>query len=262
MLYSSILLLALPGLFAPQQDPAPDAPAVQTVGDLARHLGTFGAKPFRCSLAVQAQAPDGDFEGHGTLAWADGRHFALDFTGTAEGQDPVSLKLVADGDFLYFEGGGPAGAGVQVMKVDASLLDKLPGLLGGNALAGPGSGTNPADAWKALSGVAIASEKADDGRRFRLTLDSSVLETMGEEKMDLSLDLDGAHSFPTRLEVGDGEKTLFTLSTAELVFPKSFPEDRFTYTAPEGVMVQDMTPIFQMMLQQMEQQAGDGDADF
>ncbi|HEX9794586.1 MAG TPA: hypothetical protein VGC54_11440 [Planctomycetota bacterium] len=251
MLRNTLLLLGVLSFATPAVAQEPENSAKFT--QIAEQLKAVSKKAFEFDMAVVVEAEGNAFKGQGHMAFANPRKFALTFSGSGEqfGEtQAVALKLVADGTDLFIEAEDASGGqGTQVMKISMSLFDNVQKLIASQMGGGMTAGDwKPEEALKMLDGLSIQEEKLDGVRRFKTNLDSSVIPQMGEEALGMVLDLHSATGFPKSLAVkgANGEKMHF--STSKLVFPETIADDRFLYTAPEGVFVMDITPMIQMML--------------
>lgn len=195
----------------------------------------IGRKPFECDLTLKVNAGEGESTtGSGHLAWASWRQFAMDFQ--IAGEEPVKVKVVADGSFLSFEGSGSEGT--QALKVSLDLLGTKQGM---EQMAAGVGGMEQLHAM--LAKVECKEEVAGGVRRYSGKLDDPAGSGMA---VSFLLELDEKSWFPKRIQVSGGEEGSMELATSSAKFPESIPAERFRYQAPEGVQVMDLTPILQL----------------
>ena len=83
--------------------------------------------------------------------------------------------------------------------------------------------------------------------------------TIAPDSPDITVAFGKDHWLPTSIKVDAGEDGFMEIAMGNIRFTEAFPEDAFAYSPPDGAMVQDMTPMLQMMAMQMGEQPDDED---
>lgn len=244
-------LLSPSALLVPAQEggAAVSAPQVQAqCPEFVSRLADLCKRPFECDVKLHVSGDDGSASGSGHIVWSSTRLFAVELRVDAQeaggDTEQVQVKLVADGTHLNAEFHSGEGA-TQAVKVGLDLFRSPEALkavrLGGDA--------DLSKFHEILSKIEFQEEADESVRRYRATLDAADLGGGGEGTLDVTLTLGAATWFPQSLEVTTGDGVRVELSSGGVKFPESIAAERFRYQAPEGVQVQDITPMLRMMIQ-------------
>jgi len=254
--------------------------------EIAAGIAGLKDKSFEFDLSLKAKGGDGDEGGDtsasGHIAWAGLRNFSIEISATVMsdlGEEEQSFRIVADGTDIYMETGEEG-----IIKVNIDALEELqPQLMGqlseqglelGASSDKEGSASFEEVLLAALSDVTIKALPSPAGvadRRFVFSASTEILEEAGEaltpdtaEELAAGLpEITVAFGkdcwIPTLLEVVVGEENMLQMSHTNIRLTEAFAEGAFVYSPPEGAVVQDMTPMLQMMAAQMVGQPDDED---
>ena len=236
-----------------------------SASDLAKGLYSLKGKMWACDVVLDGDGGEqGVFKGKIQIAFADAKHFSIsanvDLFNEEMGDGTMEISVVADGKEIFLQQEG-MGQPAQVLKVQMTLFEKIladeSGMMAdmgeaSEALAflgfGPGGETFNPSAIDSLFAAAGAMIVEAEGGLIRL----AVKNTEEEEGGEVTVDFDAKNFFPKAVTaVKEGEGTI-KVSFANVVFHEKlegFGAKAFSFTAPEGMFVMDLTPMIEMQLQ-------------
>jgi outer membrane lipoprotein-sorting protein len=237
------VLIAVTGLLCVAA-PTPEARRWIERVDEARERGGFEAR-----FSVEMRMADGDrsvtVTVEGSTAQRDPEHVRTEarvrVTGVDEAEGgELAVLVVGDGEHFWIEqdGGGESAPQVTRLSSDSpsSAVPRGPG-------AGFGGGPTGWDLLRQVSTIAgeldlRLVEERDD--RVVLRGAGAEIPGVGRGPHDVELVLDPATAFPVELRIGSHEAPTMRIRFDEVRFPEALPDERFRYTPPEGVDVDDL----------------------
>ncbi len=253
--------------------------------EIAAGIAGLQNKYFEFDLSVKGDLEEAGFQGAtGHVVWAGTRHFSIEFSSTAVtdlGEEEESFKAIANGTDIYLE----SAEGIIKLNLDAltelspQLMAQITeeGLSVGAEEEGPDFETVLAEALSKVTIKAIPSPAGSSDRRYTVVPEPVVeveatadgpegnvgevkeTEIPGFTGPDITVAFGKDHWLPTSIKVDAGEDGFMEIAMGNIRFTEAFPEDAFAYSPPDGAMVQDMTPMLQMMAMQMGEQPDDED---
>ncbi|MCX8229695.1 MAG: hypothetical protein OTJ44_07070 [Planctomycetota bacterium] len=243
-----------------------------SASDLAKGLYSLKGKMWACDVSLDAASESideqGTIKGKMQIAFADAKHFSIsanvDLDNEEMGDGTMEISVVADGKEIFLQQEG-MGQPAQVLKVQMTLFEKIlsdeSGMMAdmGEASAalaflglGPGGEMfNPSaiDSLFATAGAMIV--EAEEGL-IRLVVKNTEMEEEGEEVPEVTVDFDAKTFFPKAITAAQESGGMLKVSFANVVFHEKlegFGAKAFSFTAPEGMFVMDLTPMIEMQLQ-------------
>jgi outer membrane lipoprotein-sorting protein len=253
---------------ADQAESSCDAATVATTvsldepSDLAKGLASIADKLFSFDFAVDGKDGDNAFKVKGNISFGDPKHFAVKVAmsgNQGESTQDMKLNLVCDGTFLYYHVvSDDVPAPMNLGKVKVEVLEKLVKMGAAESpfpVFNEKGSLNASTIDKALaeSGMKITS----DDEKGIVTLSMAAPEG---DKGTISIVLDSKTYLPRSISAVEGEaKTINASFTNLKVFKeiKEFGEKAFSFTAPEGASIMDMTGMIEMQLGGMGGGAGE-----
>jgi len=244
-----------------------------SASDLAKGLYSLKGKMWACDVIFDGTADETEdglasaMKGKVQIAFADAKHFSIsanvDIANEEMGGGTMEISVVADGKEIFLQQEG-MGQPAQVLKVQMTLFEKIladeSGMMAdmGEASAalaflGLGSGGemfNPSaiDSMFAAAGAMIV--EAEEGL-IRLAIKNTEEDEAGEAQAEVTVDFDAKTFFPKAITAAQEGDTM-EVSFANVVFHEKlegFGAKAFSFTAPEGMFVMDLTPMIEMQLQ-------------
>ncbi len=237
---------------------------------LAKGLAAIPSKRFAFDVKVSATEGEGNATSvTGHLAFGDAKHFAVKMNIEAKMGDEVqkiNVRMTGDGKFLYADMPNPMGGeGNQLIKVDMKVLEQA-FALGVQQSPIPvfdkKGAINASAIDNAMNMVGMTIEKNAEAGTITLSMKEPGKEDGGTAKIVL----DAKTYLPKSLHMAERKDSVIKATFSNTKLYKdlaSFGENYFTFAVPEGAMVQDMTPMVQMMLAQMGgNQGGEEELEF
>ncbi len=156
-----------------------------------------------------------------------------------QGAMQMALKMVSDGEIRWMEMGLP-GLGTQVMKTS---VEGDAG--GGGPLGGAGSFDLMGQVQKLADDVDFTLQGVESGRvTLGAQLDDqsrAAFEVEGLEQITLILDEKSGFPLEVHLVSEEGQNIKMIFENLKFLDPADVPADAFSYTPPEGAIIQDQT---------------------
>ena len=233
---------------------------------LAKGIAALAKKPF--SFDMKMSIKDGENGGtlDGKVAFGDSKHFALNLNlAMKEGETSqnAKIRLVADGTWLYYHVDSPEipaeMASMSIGKVKLSVLDQFAqGAMAQSPIPifDEKGNLNPSTIDKALSQAGLKITRDDEKGIVNLSMD---VPGEGETPGKMVVTLNGKNYLPKsiKMNAGEGQGMTATFSNGKVLKElKEFGEGAWKFTVPEGTVINDMTAMLTMAMQQMMPQGG------
>ena len=274
LLSASLLLCS--SAFSQETQPPLENPTRILAQEIAAGIAGLKDKTFELDLSLESKGDGeggvGETSASGHIAWAGLRMFSIEISATVLGdlgEEEESFRVVADGTDIYMEAGEQG-----IIKVNIDALGELqPQLMAQVSEQGLELGASSgeegvsfeetlADALSKLTIKALPSPTGAADRAFSFIVPADFPldpDDIDAPAPDITVVFTKEHWIPTLLAISVGEEDQLQLSHTNIRIMEAFPEGTFAYTPPEGEMVQDFTPMLQMLAMQAAQESGDED---
>ncbi|CAM2068933.1 hypothetical protein SCOR_26430 [Sulfidibacter corallicola] len=198
---------------------------------------------------------------NGDIIYKDAKHQHMDIKtkmemGQGQAMD-MSMLYIMDGTTFWMEMQMPPSMGgmKQVMKMSIDQMEKMAEKQG---MGGMGMSPGAMDPAKIMENMEKMMDLKYEGTKDGKVTLSAEMTPEASKKMGIptnmgqkmKITLDEKNIFPSEiafLAEGEGAAPMMVMSFQNLKFLKSVDDAKFTYTPPEGVMVQDLGKMLEGM---------------